>query len=99
MRRTLEYIGAKPFSYRTRRLLPGDMITCSDREAKVWLRSKKFQKSRPVADLPPPPADLLAQVSGDDLSALRAEYHAKLGKRPFHGWGADALRQKIGEAE
>lgn len=34
--------------------------------------------------------------SGDDeTTTLRAEYEAKAGKRPFMGWDADKLRDKI----
>ena len=36
---------------------------------------------------------------GDDLTALRAEYQAKVGKKPFHGWGAETLREKIAAVE
>lgn len=32
---------------------------------------------------------------GDDLAALRAEYERVIGKKPFGGWKADTLRQKI----
>lgn len=36
---------------------------------------------------------------GDDaLTALRAQYQDVVGKRPFHGWDAETLRQKIAEA-
>lgn len=31
----------------------------------------------------------------DDLTALRAEYTEKVGRRPFMGWDADTLRAKI----
>jgi len=34
----------------------------------------------------------------DELSALRAEYQEIVGKRPYHGWDADQLREKIAEA-
>jgi hypothetical protein len=34
----------------------------------------------------------------DALTALRAQYQDVVGKRPFHGWDADTLRQKIAEA-
>lgn len=34
----------------------------------------------------------------DELSALREQYQAMVGKRPFMGWDADTLRQKIAEA-
>jgi len=40
---------------------------------------------------PTPPPDYLA--------ALRAEYEAALGKRPFMGWDAATLREKIAAAK
>lgn len=45
--------------------------------------------------------DMQAQARRDDeeLSALRVEYQEVVGKRPFHGWDADELRQRIAEAE
>lgn len=41
----------------------------------------------------------VAPAQSDDLSALRAEYQKVVGKRPFHGWGAETLRAKISEAQ
>lgn len=35
----------------------------------------------------------------DGLVALRAEYEHLVGKRPFMGWDADKLREKIAEAK
>jgi hypothetical protein len=35
--------------------------------------------------------------AGEDIAALRAEYHTALGKRPFAGWDAATLREKIAE--
>lgn len=35
----------------------------------------------------------------DDLSDLRAEYQEVVGKRAFHGWDAETLREKIAEAK
>lgn len=34
-----------------------------------------------------------------DIAALRAEYKAKIGKRPFMGWDADTLREKLNGAD
>lgn len=34
----------------------------------------------------------------DERVALRAEYEAKFGKKPFGGWDADTLREKIAAA-
>lgn len=43
--------------------------------------------------------DMQAQALRDDeeLSRLRAEYQEIVGKRAFHGWDADQLREKIDE--
>lgn len=30
-----------------------------------------------------------------DIKALRAEYEARFGKRPFMGWDADELRERM----
>ncbi|HHX91369.1 MAG TPA: hypothetical protein GX700_16710 [Paracoccus sp.] len=39
-----------------------------------------------------------AEPEVDDLTALRAEYQDVVGKRAYHGWSADDLRDKIAEA-
>lgn len=33
-----------------------------------------------------------------DVAALRAEYLAQIGKKPFPGWDADELRRRMAEA-
>ena len=35
---------------------------------------------------------------GEELTDLRAEYQAVVGKRAFHGWDAEQLREKIAQA-
>ena len=35
----------------------------------------------------------------DELASLREQYQAVVGKRPFMGWDADTLRQKMAEAQ
>ena len=35
----------------------------------------------------------------DELSELRAQYQSVFDKRPYHGWDADTLREKIAEAK
>ena len=35
----------------------------------------------------------------DDITSLRAEYQDVVGKKAFHGWDADTLRDKIAEAK
>lgn len=34
----------------------------------------------------------------EELTELRAQYQDVVGKRPYHGWDAAALREKIAEA-
>jgi hypothetical protein len=46
----------------------------------------------------PDTADEPQPAGQDDLAALRADYERVLGKKPFHGWDAAALREKIAAA-
>ena len=88
-------IATKSFTYATRRLLPGqDFITRTDRDARLLVAIGKARRATgKVAPAVKPAAP------DDDLSDLRAEYQAATGKRPYHGWDADQLREKIAEAE
>jgi hypothetical protein len=73
----------KPLTYATRRLLAGDVFTPqSESDRKVLVA---LGKAAPV------------ESQDSDLSALRSQYQAKFGKRPFMGWDADKLREKIAE--
>lgn len=38
------------------------------------------------------------EVSDENLDDLRAEYEVKMGKKPFNGWDADKLKEKMAEA-
>lgn len=37
----------------------------------------------------------VAPTPADERPALRAKYEAKFGKKPFGGWSADVLREKL----
>jgi hypothetical protein len=39
--------------------------------------------------------DMVAETAVDETAALRAEYERVIGKRPFMGWDAGKLREKI----
>lgn len=47
-------------------------------------------------------SDMVAKVDAesqdDALTDLRAQYQEAAGKRAYHGWDADTLREKIAEA-
>ena len=50
--------------------------------------------------LAPKPAEKTDhQKDQDDLPALRAKYEKVVGKKPFMGWKAPELREKIAEAQ
>ena len=46
--------------------------------------------------------DLVAEAEAaeaeDELTALRAQYQEVVGKRAYHAWDAETLREKIAEA-
>ena len=39
-----------------------------------------------------------AEAQNDALTDLRAQYQEATGKRAYHGWDVDTLREKIAEA-
>lgn len=50
----------------------------------------------------PPPAvaeKIAAMAPTEEISALRAAYAAAAGKKPYHGWDAATLRERIAAAE
>lgn len=55
---------------------------------------RSLPKQYGIRNAPPPPADDLPQP-GDILAPLREEYQRVLGKKPYHGWDAETLREKI----
>lgn len=56
----------------------------------------KARAAASVTQAPVPPA-IQDQTESDDRAPLRAEYQAKFGKKPFHGWDADTLKAKLAE--
>lgn len=72
-------------SYMTRALKSRD-----PRYARV-LRKMGYAEPRTAAADPAPSLE-------DEMRALREEYEAVMGKRPFMGWDAETLRWKIAAA-
>ena len=90
-----DLIATKALKYATRRLLPDDRFTAkNERDARILIGIGKARRA-PQA----PQKNEQPDEQPDELAELRAEYTEKLGKRPFHGWDADTLREKIAEAE
>lgn len=134
----MQLIATRPFTYQTRRLVPGDVFTAEKpMDGKLLIAVKKARLHREPGSVAPPPAALKAQIAAapgpsaapveaepeadpeqlsqldhdgdgkaggsvspppsEDLTALRAEYFETVGKRPFNGWDAVTLRDKIAE--
>lgn len=60
--------------------------------AKFYLTAQIVQ---PVADKP---AIVAAEVH-DELSVARKEYQELKGKRPFHGWTVEQIKEKMKESD
>lgn len=78
----------RPFRYASRALKPGDVFTALCRDARLL---EAIGKARRYVPEP-------AKSGDDELAGLRAEYQRIVGRRPFHGWDAATLREKMAAA-
>lgn len=68
---------------------------------KSWLAAKVIEEAVEASPAPVPAAPVsaapepAAPAPVADLSDLRGQYQELFGKRAYHGWDADELRQKI----
>jgi len=86
-----QVIATRTGRYGTRMLTAGDELTLPGPAARAMIALGRAKPKREA-----PQAD---KAGASDLVALRAEYQEKLGKRPFNGWDADTLREKIADAD
>lgn len=83
----VDMIATKKLKYGTRRLTAGDPFEARhDRDARLLIGIGKARRAEK------------AEPAKDELAELRAEYQEVVGKRPFYGWDAVTLREKIAEA-
>lgn len=81
-----ELIANKALKYKTRRLLPGDRFEAhSRRDESMFILTKQASYAPPAVE------------TVDELKVLRDEYFKVFDKRPFMGWDAETLREKIAE--
>lgn len=77
-------IATKDLTYATRRLKADDQFDASRNDARVLTALGRARLiEQPV------------QEPIDERVPLREAYEAKFGKRPYMGWDAEALREKI----
>lgn len=85
-----DLIAIKPLTYATRRLKAGEYFTArSDRDARVLVAMRKAKAGTANSE----------SVGDADLKSMRAEYERVLGKKPYHGWTAEQLLEKIVAAQ
>lgn len=106
MRKTLT--AAQPMRYGTRMLKAGEPFEADGPMSRTLLalgRAELHAKQAKAPKLDPLDHDKNGRKggspkpAGDDLAELRAEYQTAVGKRPFHGWDAATLRERISEAK
>lgn len=90
MKKQIEVIGKLP-GYLTRRLLPNDVLTVDGPTARALIA---IGKAKPAGISPKPPAEPAQSA----IAVLRAQYTALTGKRPYMGWDAATLAEKISAA-
>ena len=97
----VDMIATKRLKYGTRRLTAGEPFEARhDRDARLLIGIGKARyATRDMVAIDQRPAPAPAPVddaeSADDRPALRAEYETKFGKKPFGGWSAETLREKL----
>jgi hypothetical protein len=97
-------------TYNTRHIEAGDVFDADKKFARVLIAQKRARahdggEPAPAAAQAPqeapkdPPAVVepqpTAHAAPDDLSDLRAEYERVVGKRPFNGWDAAELHERM----
>lgn len=87
-------IVTEPLRYGTRMLQAGDKVMLSGPKARLYEALGKVSSPQGAPQI----ARRVRDVPDGDITALRAAYTVKLGKRPFNGWDAATLREKIAAA-
>lgn len=90
-------IGIGKARYATRDMVAADTPAVREVEPQGgYRRYEPVDPRRNTIDDTHRPAETLADAAeADERPALRAEYEAKFGKKPFGGWSADVLREKL----
>lgn len=96
--------------YAGRKIQPGEPFDAKTaKDAKILVAIGRAQYStaaifdapvqKPMVAAVPPVAAPVPTDAADGMDALRAEYQARVGKRPWMGWDADTLRAKMAAHE
>lgn len=69
----------------------------TDEQAEIMNRKSIYTNIKYVKDSVKEVSNKKVDTS-DDLTALRAEYEEKMGKKPFGAWDAEKIKQKMAKA-
>jgi len=72
--------------YAGRTIVPGEAFDASEKDAKLLVA---IGKARAAGEAPRVPK------TEEDIVALRGDYETLVGKRPFMGWNAAEIRDKM----
>lgn len=101
-------IATKSLTYKTRRLQADDLFEARPRDARILQAIGKAKEAPAKAEKAPryvpvderrATMDDTHRPADDDRAALREEYTEVVGKKPFGGWDAETLREKIAAAK
>lgn len=108
----MKLMAIKSMQYRTRRLKAGDEFDAPTAHGRLFVAIKKATEVREPGAISAPTAavakkmqaiaggdDAKSADQSDEIKALRAEYLSVVGKKPFGGWDAATLREKIDAAK
>jgi hypothetical protein len=90
--------------YGTRMLQAGEPLVVDGPRARLltkmgWASESKPRRPRPQLDHDGDgKAGGSAKQTGDEVAALRKAYEDKFGRKPFNGWDAAKLREKLAGA-
>lgn len=90
----MKMIATRDLRYATRRLKAGDDFEAkTKRDAKLLSAIGKARYAGAAEVVAPPPAP------APDVGALRERYVVLFGRKPYMGWDADVLSDKIAAAQ
>lgn len=94
----LKMIALKPGRYGTRHLEAGEQFEIERKIARVYIAQKRAREMT-NEEIPPQPKSAPKAVQTDDAANetadARADYERVVGRKPFYGWDAATLREKI----
>lgn len=95
----VQVTATKEVRYAGQNYVPGDKFEASEKDANILSVIGKVSVGEVVPAITDLPEKAMEPASvepeADELTELRGEYQTVVGRRPFMGWNADTIRDKI----